>query len=71
MIGLLTGLAVERELIEALALRLIVDLASASIVRSQTVEPAVYESDVTVERDLATKQVSLLVRPGLQLHFYF
>jgi hypothetical protein len=71
VIGLLAGMAVERELVEALALRLVMDLASASIVRAQTVEPAGYDGDVAVKRDLATKQVSLQVRPGLQLHFYF
>lgn len=70
VIGLLGGLAVERRLVEALSLRLSLDLARASVVRTQSVERD-YADGERLDRDLTARELTLSVRPALQLHFYF
>jgi hypothetical protein len=68
-LGLLLGMTVERELIEALALRLSLDLASAGV----GFQDSLRIDDVGVEqtRILVTGRLALAIEPGLNLHFYF
>ena len=68
-IGLLAGLAVERELIDALALRLSLDLGGGYLGRSRAVQ--LDANGVEQHLDLNSARVELSLRPGLQLHFYF
>jgi hypothetical protein len=68
-LGLLAGIAVERELIDALALRLLVDLASARLSSDQAQQ--LDGAGDTQATDLGSARAALALRPGLQLHFYF
>jgi hypothetical protein len=68
-LGLLLGMAVERELIEALALRLSLDVGSASVAFQDS--PWVDEVGVKQPRTLVTGRLGLAIEPGLHLHFYF
>lgn len=68
-LGLLLGMAVERELIEALALRLSLDLASASAAFYDS--PRIDDVGVKQPRTLVTGRLGFAVEPGLHLHFYF
>lgn len=68
-LGLLLGVAVERELIDALALRLALDLVSARI----STEQASTRDDAgkTQTTPLTSGRAALNVQPALQLYFYF
>jgi hypothetical protein len=67
--GLLAGLAVERELLDALSLRLSLDLASVSI---ESDEATRRQNDGTEQKtSLPTTQASVGITPSLQLRFYF
>jgi hypothetical protein len=68
-LGVLAGLAVERELIDGLALRLSVDTLSASISNDESV----FVDSIGFEKrtDFGTRRAGLSLRPGLQLYFYF
>jgi hypothetical protein len=68
-LGLLLGFAVERELIDALALRLGVDLVSARISSEQASKQD--SEGKTRTTPLTSGRASLNLQPSLQLHFYF
>jgi hypothetical protein len=68
-VGLFVGMAVERELIEALALRLSLDLAAGSI--SAVDSSRLDEAGVEHHQWLMTERAAFSIDPGLQLHFYF
>jgi hypothetical protein len=68
-LGLLFGTAIERELIDALALRLSLDLASATISSSESTR--VDDAGTTRNTRLGAGHLGLTIRPALQLHFYF
>lgn len=66
-VGVLGGLTLERELIEALALRLSLDAASLSFTSSES------ESNDTLAGSSSRQswRAAVLLQAGLQLHFYF
>jgi hypothetical protein len=68
-IGIVGGLAVERELVEALGLRLSLDMVSASISSVENVST----DDIGFEKttDSSAHGIGLAIRPSLALHFYF
>ncbi|HEX2871114.1 MAG TPA: hypothetical protein VHP33_07660 [Polyangiaceae bacterium] len=68
-LGLLAGISVERELLDALALRLCMDLASARL-SSDEAQYRDAAGDIQTT-DLGSARAALVLRPGLQLHFYF
>jgi hypothetical protein len=68
-LGMLLGMAVERELIEALALRLSLDLASAGVGFQDS--PRIDDVGVKQPRTLVTGRLAFALEPGLHLHFYF
>jgi hypothetical protein len=68
-LGLLLGVAVERELIDALALRLALDLVSARISTEEASKRD--ETGKTHTTPLTSGRAALNVQPSLQLHFYF
>ena len=68
-VGLVGGLAVERELVDALALRLSLDMLTAAISSADTVHLDSF--GVEQDSELVTRRVGLSLRPGLQLYFYF
>lgn len=68
-LGLLLGVAVERELIDALALRLAVDLASAKLSSEEASNRG--SAGETHEASLGRARAALSLQPSLQLHFYF
>lgn len=68
-LGLLAGIAVERELLDALALRLSMDLASARLSSDEAQYRGLAGDTQTTE--LGSARAALVLRPGLQLHFYF
>lgn len=68
-LGLLLGMAVERELIEALTLRLSLDLASAGVGFQDS--PWIDDVGVKQPRILVTGRLAFAIEPGLHLHFYF
>lgn len=68
-LGLLLGVAVERELIDALALRLAVDLASAKLSSEEASNRG--SAGETQKTPLGRARAALNVLPSLQLHFYF
>jgi hypothetical protein len=69
VVGLLAGVAVERELVDALGLRLALDLATASFSRDQwlTINTAGEEGTSSA----FSQRLGVSMRPSLQLHFYF
>jgi hypothetical protein len=71
-VGVVAGLAVERELIEALAVRVSAQLGSA---RFSSAEEIIVETEdmVPVERTIETERRSfeLAIRPGIDLRLYF
>jgi hypothetical protein len=68
-VGLLAGIALERELVEALSLRLSLDVASATWSKFTYLD--FDELDRRQERKEDEKQIRLSLRPGLAVHFYF
>lgn len=67
-VGLVAGLTVERELVEALALRLSLDMASVSFSRA-TIETM--NGIGGSPASLSSRRFGIAIRPGLKLHFYF
>jgi hypothetical protein len=67
--GLIGGITLERQLIDALALRLSLDLAKLSFSRSQT--ETIDSLGVGTPQNLSTRSLGVAIRPGLQLYFYF
>ncbi len=68
-VGFVGGMTVERQLIEALALRLSLDLASLSF--SRTTTETIDGLGVGTPTSFSARRFGVAVRPGLQLHFYF
>lgn len=68
-LGVLAGLAVERELVDGLGLRLSLDSAAASLSHEEwlTIDNAGDERTFS----LSSQRLGLSMRPSLQLHFYF
>ncbi len=67
-LGALFGLAVERELIDDLALRLSLDVASARVSRWKQVQQ---NGDERTSVKLDERRVDVALGPALQIHFYF
>ncbi len=68
-LGALLGFALERELIDDLALRLSIEVASVRLSRTKYVAHEDDGSERTVKLDW--RQFNLALAPALQLHFYF
>jgi hypothetical protein len=68
-LGVTGGLAVERNLVDALALRLSVETLTASLASFET--DTLDSAGVEKHTELGSRRVALVLRPGLQLYFYF
>jgi hypothetical protein len=68
-VGVLAGVAVERELIEALALRLSLNLATAQYGWREALK--LDENDNEQRIPLSSGSVGFTIVPGIELHFYF
>jgi hypothetical protein len=68
-VGFIAGMTVERQLVEALALRLSLDIASLSFTRTTT--ETIDGLGVGTPVSLSARRFGISIRPGLQLHFYF
>ena len=66
-VGVLGSLTLERELIEALALRLALDVASLSFASSESKS----DDALAGPHSRQSWQAAVLLQAGLQLHFYF
>jgi hypothetical protein len=68
LFGILAGIAVERELIESLSLRIAVDVASMTWLWATTQR---IEGDRTEKLDVQRSSFELLMVPALELRLYF
>jgi hypothetical protein len=69
VVGVSGGIAVERELVSALSLRLTADLVAASY--SRTHDVSVDSSGVATRNDYHAFSAGLALAPGLEVHLYF